>query len=81
MVSALPKFPGEEGGEVTVVGSLPCMAPVAPWPKPQKDEGATSSVPAISRELRPGTAERRSNNLTFPPSAPPFSFQRFHRIL
>lgn len=75
---ALPSFPG---GEVPAVGPLPRTAPAAPRPKPLGGRGCTSPVPAVSGELRPSTAERRSNNLPLPPPPPPFSFQRFYEIL
>lgn len=68
----------------------PWWAPCCAWcqlhhgQSPWKGKGATSSVPGASGELRPSTAERRSNNFPFPPPSPPprpFSFQWFHRIL
>lgn len=46
----------------------------SPW------NGEGSSVLGVSGALMPSTAERRSNNLPFPPP-PPFSFQQFHGIL
>lgn len=62
-----------------MVGALPCTALVTSWPKPLERGGCNFPSAGCQWGL-PSTAERRSNNLPFPPP-PPFSFQRFHRIL